>query len=94
MKELVEFIVKSLVDHPEEVIVSEVDGERAVIVEVRLSPTDIGKVIGKNGKTINAIRSLLACASAKKGKRAILEIIEPERQPESFESARSTSGKR
>ena len=90
MKELVEFIVKQLVDHPEDVEVREVEGECAVIIEVRMNPACIGKVIGKNGKTINAIRSLLACASAKKGKRALLEIIEPEAQPQTFEGPRAT----
>ena len=80
MKDFIEFVVKQLVDHPDEVTVREVEGERAVILEVRLNSSDIGKVIGKSGKTINAIRSLLACASAKRGKRAILEIIEPEGQ--------------
>ena len=94
MKEFVEFVVKQLVDNPEEVSVREVDGERAIIVEVRLNPSDIGKVIGKNGKTINAIRSLLTCASAKKGKRAILEIIEPDAQPESYERPADPAEKR
>lgn len=89
MKELVEFIVKQLVDHPSEVHVQEVDGERAVILEVRLNSADIGKVIGKSGKTINAIRSLLACASAKRGKRVLLEIIEPEKQPETHDGPRA-----
>jgi predicted RNA-binding protein YlqC (UPF0109 family) len=58
--------------------VREVDGERVVVFELRLHPTDVGKVIGKSGRTIMAIRSLLASAAAKLGKRAVLEIIEPE----------------
>ena len=78
MKAFVEFVVKALVDHPEQVDVKEVDGERTVVFELRLNQTDIGKVIGKSGRTITAIRSLLTSAAAKQGKRAMLEIIEPE----------------
>jgi uncharacterized protein len=80
MKAFVEFVVKALVDHPEEVDVREVDGERVVVFELRLHQTDIGKVIGKSGRTITAIRTLLTSAAAKQGKRAMLEIIEPEGQ--------------
>jgi predicted RNA-binding protein YlqC (UPF0109 family) len=71
-------VVKALVDHPEEVDVKQVDGERTVVFELRLNQTDIGKVIGKSGRTITAIRSLLTSAAANNGKRAMLEIIEPE----------------
>ena len=78
MKAFIEYVVKELVDHPDEVNVREVDGERVVVFEVRLNPTDIGKVIGKQGRTITAIRTLLTSAAAKHGKRAMLEIIEPE----------------
>lgn len=78
MKEFVEYVVKALVDHPELVDVKEVDGERVVVFELRLHPTDVGKVIGKSGRTITAIRTLLTSAAAKNGKRAMLEIIEPE----------------
>lgn len=78
MKAFVEFVVKALVDHPEEVDVREVDGERVVVFELRLNQTDVGKVIGKSGRTITAIRTLLTSAAAKQGKRAMLEIIEPE----------------
>jgi len=77
MKAFIEYVAKSLVDHPEEVDVREVDSERAVIFELRLNQTDIGKVIGKSGRTITAIRTLLTSAAAKQGKRAMLEIIEP-----------------
>jgi predicted RNA-binding protein YlqC (UPF0109 family) len=77
MKPFVEYVVKALVDHPEEVSVSEIETERAVIFELRLNQTDIGKVIGKSGRTINAIRSLLMSAAAKHGKRVMVEIIEP-----------------
>ena len=78
MKAFVEYVVKALVDHPDQVDIREVDGERVVVFELRLNPTDIGKVIGKSGRTISAIRTLLISAAAKNGKRAMLEIIEPE----------------
>ena len=78
MKAFIEYVVKELVDHPDEVDVREVDGERVVVFELRLNPTDIGKVIGKSGRTITAVRTLLTSAAAKHGKRAMLEIIEPE----------------
>ena len=78
MKAFIEFVVKALVDHPDQVDVKEVDGERVVVFELRLNQTDVGKVIGKSGRTITAIRTLLTSAAAKQGKRAMLEIIEPE----------------
>jgi predicted RNA-binding protein YlqC (UPF0109 family) len=78
MKAFIEYVAKALVDHPEEVDVREIDSERAVIFERRLNQADIGKVIGKSGRTITAIRTLLTSAAAKQGKRAMLEIIEPE----------------
>ena len=80
MKAFLEYVVKALVDHPQEVDVKEVDGERVVLFELRLHPNDVGKVIGKNGRTINAIRTLLTGAGAKQGKRAMLEIVEPDKQ--------------
>lgn len=88
MKEFIEYVVKALVDYPEQVDVKEVDGERVVVFELRLNPTDVGKVIGKSGRTITAIRTLLTSTAAKSGKRAMLEIIEPEgreRQSPRFE---------
>ncbi|MBM3860532.1 MAG: KH domain-containing protein [Verrucomicrobia bacterium] len=78
MKAFIEYVVKALVDYPDQVDVREVDGERVVVFELRLNQTDIGKVIGKSGRTISAIRVLLTSAAAKNGKRAMLEIIEPE----------------
>jgi uncharacterized protein len=78
MKAFIEYVVKELVDYPEQVDIREVDGDRVVVFEVRLNPTDVGKVIGKSGRTITAIRTLLTSAAAKHGKRAMLEIIEPE----------------
>ncbi|MCH8125262.1 KH domain-containing protein [candidate division KSB1 bacterium] len=76
MKEFVEFIAKHLVDKPDEVRVSEIDGERTVVYELRVGDGDLGKVIGKRGQTAKSIRTLLAAASAKTGRRAVLEILE------------------
>jgi hypothetical protein len=76
MKQWIETIVQELVDNPDQVSVTEVDGERTTVYELRVGPGDLGKVIGKRGKTAGAIRTLLSAASAKKGKRAMLEILE------------------
>ncbi len=76
MKQFIESIVKNLVDHPDQVSVSEVDGEKTTVYELRVGPGDLGKVIGKKGRTASAIRTLISAASAKKGKRAMLEILE------------------
>ncbi len=76
MKQFIEIIVKNLVDHPDQVTVSEVDGEKTTVYELRVGPGDLGKVIGKKGRTASAIRTLISAASAKKGKRAMLEILE------------------
>jgi uncharacterized protein len=76
MKEFVEFIAKNLVDHPEAVVVTEVDGEKTTVFELRVGDGDLGKVIGRKGQTAKSIRTLLTAASAKRGKRALLEILE------------------
>jgi len=76
MKTLVELIAKSLVDSPEEVVVSEIDGERTIVFELRVATNDIGKVIGKQGNTARAIRTILSAAGSKLGKRCVLEILE------------------
>jgi hypothetical protein len=76
MKEFILFIVKHLVDKPDEVQVNEVDGEQTVVFELRVGKGDMGKVIGKHGQTAKSLRTLLAAASAKRGKRAVLEILE------------------
>ena len=76
MRELIEMITKSLVDHPERVEVHEVDAEMTVVIEVRVAPDDIGKVIGKEGRTIKAMRTLLHAAAIKTGRKAQLEILE------------------
>jgi len=75
MKELIEYIVRALVDHPNDVHLTEVDGEKTIIFELRCHPDDIGKVIGKNGKTVGAIRTLLGTAAARQGRRAMLEVV-------------------
>lgn len=75
MKELVSFIAKSLVDNPDAVEVTEVEGERSIILELRVSPDDMGKVIGKQGKIAKSIRTLTKAAAAKEGKRVVVEIL-------------------
>ena len=75
MRELVEYIAKSLVDHPDQVRVNQIPGEQTVVIELEVAPDDMGKVIGKEGRIANAIRSLLKIAAAREGKRAILEIV-------------------
>lgn len=76
MKQFIEFIVKHIVDKPDEVTVNEVDGERTIVFELRVGKGDMGKIIGKHGQTAKSLRILLAAASAKTGKRAVLEILE------------------
>jgi len=76
MKDLVEHIARSLVDHADDVRVTEVDGEKTVVFELRCHPDDLGKVIGKGGKTIGAIRMLLTTAAARQGRRAMLEVVD------------------
>ena len=76
MKELVESIAKSLVDNPDKVQVSQLDGEQTSILELKVAPEDIGKVIGKQGGNVQAIRIILGAAGMKLKKRYVLEIIE------------------
>jgi predicted RNA-binding protein YlqC (UPF0109 family) len=76
MKELVEQMARALVDSPEEVSVQEVDGERTTVFELRVASGDLGKVIGKQGKTARAMRTILGAAGTKIGKRCVLEILE------------------
>ena len=76
MKSLVEQIAKSLVDSQEEVSVAVVEGERTVVFELRVAKNDIGKVIGKQGNTARAMRTILSAAGTKLGKRCVLEILE------------------
>ncbi|MBA7595877.1 MAG: KH domain-containing protein [Candidatus Cloacimonadota bacterium] len=76
MKELIENIAKSLVDFPEMVKVQEIQGEKTTVFELRVGSGDLGKIIGKEGRTAKAIRTIITAASMKQGKRAVLEILE------------------
>ncbi len=76
MKEFIENIVRALVDNPDDVYLTEIQGSKTTVYELRVGPGDLGKVIGKKGQTAKAIRTLIAAISAKKGKRAVLEILE------------------
>jgi predicted RNA-binding protein YlqC (UPF0109 family) len=76
MKELVEYIAKALVDNPDDVKVTEIEGERTSVIELSVAKEDLGKIIGKQGRTARSIRTILSAASTKNNKRAVLEIIE------------------
>ncbi|MDH5185939.1 MAG: KH domain-containing protein [candidate division WOR-3 bacterium] len=76
LKELIEYISKSLVDNPDKVEIKEIAGEKTLIYELRVGEGDLGKVIGKEGRTAKAIRSIITAAAMKQGKRAQLEILE------------------
>ncbi len=76
MKDLVEEIAKALVDIPDQVVVREVQGEQVTILELRVAPSDLGKVIGKQGRTVRSIRTLLGAAGMKLNRRFTLEILE------------------
>lgn len=76
MKELVEFIAKALVDDVEKIEISEIAGNQTNIIELKVAKEDIGKVIGRQGRTADAIRTILNCAAAKYSKRYILQIID------------------
>lgn len=76
MKDLITYIAKALVDHPDQVSVSEVEGNQTSVLELKVAKEDLGKVIGKQGRTARAMRTILSAASAKLKKRSVLEIIE------------------
>lgn len=76
MKELIKFIAEALVDKPNQVEVTEIEGERTSVLELKVAKEDLGKIIGKQGRTARAIRTILAAASAKINKRVVLEIME------------------
>ena len=76
MKELIEYIAKALVDEPDQVIVSEVIGDQTSVLELKVAKDDLGKVIGKQGRSARAMRTILSAASTKLKKRTVLEIIE------------------
>ncbi|HOK06898.1 MAG TPA: KH domain-containing protein [Syntrophales bacterium] len=76
MKELIKYMAQALVDHPDQVEVSEIVGEQTSVIELRVAKDDLGKVIGKQGRTAKAMRTILSAASTKVRKRTVLEIIE------------------
>jgi len=76
MQEFIEYVAEALVDHPEDIDVKTVDGERVKIVELRVHPEDLGQVIGKHGRTVKSMRTLLSAAAAKSNCRVVLEIVE------------------
>ncbi len=76
MKELILCIAKALVDNPDQVVVEEITTQQTLVLELRVAKEDIGKVIGKKGRTAQAMRTILSCASAKTQKKAILGIVE------------------
>ena len=77
MKTLIEYMAKALVDSPDDVRVSEVEGENTSVIELKVAKDDLGKIIGKHGRTARAMRTILSAASTKIRKRSVLEIIEP-----------------
>lgn len=79
LKSLVEFLAKALVDHPEKVSVNEVEGEKTTILELSVAEDDLGKIIGKHGRTARAMRTVVSAAASKERKRAVLEILEGDR---------------
>jgi predicted RNA-binding protein YlqC (UPF0109 family) len=76
MRELIEYIAKSLVENPERVSVEEIEGQKGTIYQLRVSPEDRGRVIGRQGRTARSIRTLLNAAASKVGTRIVLEIVE------------------
>ena len=76
MKNLVQFMAEALVDHPEQVSVNVVEGENSIILELKVAPDDIGKVIGKGGQTAKAMRKILSAAATKLKKKSLLQIVE------------------
>ncbi len=76
MKDLISYIAKALVDKPEDVLVTEIEGEQTSVIELKVAKEDLGKVIGKQGRTARAMRTILSAASTKIKKRSVLEIIE------------------
>jgi uncharacterized protein len=75
VKDLLELLIKSIVDIPDEMSISEVEGEKAVVYEIKVAESDIGKVIGKHGRIINAIRTIVRAAAVKEGKKVSIELL-------------------
>ena len=78
MKELIEYIVTSLVDNPDEVAVTEKDNGSELVLELAVADSDMGRVIGRNGRVINSIRTLVQVSAAKQGKQVAVELLEPD----------------
>ena len=76
MNALLRYVVRALVDHPGDLRITEIEGERTIVFELRCHPEDVGKVIGKSGKTVGAIRTLLSTVAARQNRRAMLEVVE------------------
>ena len=76
MKQILETIAKALVDKPNEVQITEIDGEKTLIFELRCNAKDVGKIIGKSGKTVGAMRTILSSMAAKQGRKAMLEVVD------------------
>jgi predicted RNA-binding protein YlqC (UPF0109 family) len=76
MKDLVELIARALVDNPEEVMVTAIEGNQATVLELKVAKEDLGKIIGKQGRTARSLRTIIGAASAKERKRIVLEIVE------------------
>ena len=87
MKELVEYIVKALVDSPDQVIVNETSGESVTIFEIKTAPEDVGKVIGREGRIANSIRAIVKAAAAKQNKKVTVEILTDDSRPKSKPAA-------
>ena len=76
MKELLELVARALVDRPDDVLVTEVEGEQTTVLELKVDREDLGKVIGRRGRTARAMRTILNCSTVKNGRKAVLEIVE------------------
>lgn len=76
MKELVEVLARALVDNPDEIEINEVEGEKSIIIELKVAEEDMGKVIGKKGRIAKAIRTVVKASAAREGKRVVVEIVE------------------
>jgi hypothetical protein len=81
MQEFLDFVLRQLIDYPDDMILTKLESPKKTIFKLQLRRTDIGKVIGKHGQTIIAIRNLLAAAAARHGQRAVLEIVEDDQRP-------------
>jgi predicted RNA-binding protein YlqC (UPF0109 family) len=76
LRQLVEYVAKALVDNPDEVEVKEIEGEKTTVIELKVAPEDVGRIIGKSGRTAKALRTILSAAATRQRKKAVLEILE------------------